>query len=436
MKTSKRNRLLGLALTGSFGLLSATNVLAAAGDAILNKATLSYDVGGTTQAVIESSEAGNTTPGVGNGADTSFLEDRLINFDVVRGGATGIAVPGGTLQAVQFTLTNNGNGDQGFLLKGLNNADGTVDPFASGNNDVFDATSVQTFVENGANAGFQPLEDTAAFVATLAAGAPVDVYVVSTIPLVQTNAPAISLVNNDVAVMTLVAQVAIPGSTGIAADAIVIDDNNHASPGGNGFTNGAENVAAGIAVPAIADAPNNEEVVFGEGTGTQDGTGAADIDSNAQHSDDSSYTIQSAALTVAKTTSTLYDDINLNVLPKAIPGATVRNTITITNAVGAAAATLTNISDVLTLTLMDPVLSNGGAGNAVFPGSAGNNVRIVDGAGTETFCLADNADANGDGCTYNGALGDTVTIDLGAAAGTATLNATESLTVEFNVIVQ
>jgi len=439
MKTSKRNKLIGLALTGSLGLLGATNALAAAGDSILNRATLNYDVGGAAQAVIESSQAGNATPGAGNGGDTSFVEDRLINFDVVRIGATGIAVPGGTLQAVQFTLTNNGNGDQGFLLKGLNNADGTADPWG-GNNDVFDATSVQTFVESGANAGFQPLEDTAAFVATLATGTPVDVYVVSTIPLVQSDAVT-PLVNSDVAVMTLVAQAAIPGSTGIAADAIVIDDNNHASPGGNGFTNGAANVTAGVAVPAIADDPNNEEVVFGDAAGTQDGNAGADSVSNAQHSDDSSYTIQSSALTVTKTSVALWDPINLNSNPKSIPGAYVQYTILIENAAGAADADLTTLSDALVASLaLDPDFGDGTALNG--PTSAvGDSFQITHVQNAVTnYCTGDVPDA--DGCSYTGGAGGTIAVDIHAVmdptdvTGDAKLTAGQSLTITFNVIVQ
>jgi hypothetical protein len=440
MKTSKRNKLLGLALTGSFGLLSANNALAAAGDPILNKATLSYDVGGAAQTVIESSETGNTTPGVGNGTDTSFLEDRVINFTVTREGSTAQVAPNSTQQAVPYLVENTGNGTHGFLLAGVHNL-GALDPFGSGNSDIYTPTTIQTWVDVDDDGSFVPATDNVAYIASMAPGAAnaVRVFVVSDIPL--NDRASNPLVNGDVAVASLVAQAAIDGSTGIAADAIRADDNGNTSPGGT-FTNGGAVVAAGVSAIA-ADDPTTMETVFNDTATTDavtgatiDATGANDVDQNAQQSAYSSYTIQSASLTVTKTVGTLYDPINQQTLPKAIPGATVRYTITIDNAAAAAAATLTNVSDVLTLTLMEGQLSNGGAGNAIFPGSAGNNVRIVDGAGTETFCLADNADSNGDGCTYNGALGDTVTVDLGAAAGTATLNASESLTVQFNVIVQ
>jgi len=439
MKTSKRNKLLGLALTGSFSLFGATNVLAAAGDTVSNFATLNYDVGGSAQTVIESgSGAGNSVPGAGyavaNNLTTDFIEDRVINFDIVRFGATGDAVPSGILQPVTFRLTNNGNAAQGFLLKGLNNADGTADPWG-GSVDEFDATSVQTFVENtiAGVPGYDPT-DTEAFVATLAAGASVDVYVVSTIPLNDSGGNP--LVNTNVAVMTLVAQAAINGSTGIAADAIVADDNQNVSPGGANFTNGTANVTAGAAGPVTPDDPANEEVVFGEAAGTQDGTGAADVASNAQHSDDSSYTIATASLNVTKDSVAWWDPVNLNVDPKSFPTAYVRYTITVLNT-GTVAADLTTLSDVLPVTLdLDLNLGDGTALNNPTVG-AGVSVQVTHVDNVVTNSCTGAADA--DGCTYAGGPGGTLTVDINAVMGgapDAQLGAGQSLTIVFNVIVQ
>lgn len=437
MKTLTKNRLIGLVLAGSCSLLGTTNVLAAAGDTISNTATLGYSVGGSAQTVIESSGgAGNSTPGVGNGTATTFVEDRLVNFTITRGGATSQVVPNGTLQAVSFTLVNTGNAPQGFLLKGLNNANATADPFG-GNADVFDATSVQTFVESGATAGFQAAQDTAAFVATLAPNTPLTVYVVSTIPALQSDGIT-PLVNGDVAVMSLVAQIAVAGSTGIAADAIVTDDNAHASPGGTGFTNGTANITAGVAGAAIADDPNAEEMVFGDIAGTQDGTGAADVASNGQHSDDSSYTVQSAALTVTKTSAALWDPVNLNANPKSFPGAYVRYTITIANAAGAANADLTTLSDALTAALaLDPDFGDGTAANNP-TSAAGSGIEIthVNNAVTN-YCTGDVADADTDGCSYTGGAGGTISVNIATVMGAnATLAAGESLTITFNAIMQ
>ena len=126
MKTFKRNKLLGLALTGGLTLFSASNVFAAANDDISNRATISYQVGTVLQPVIESSEAGNATPGVGAGADTLFKEDRVINFTVAQeAGASTPVSPGSTgallasPNAVPFLIQNLGNAPQGFLLRGV-----------------------------------------------------------------------------------------------------------------------------------------------------------------------------------------------------------------------------------------------------------------------------------------------------------------------------
>lgn len=433
MKTSKRNKLLGLALTGGMSLIGASSVYAAAGDPIANRATLNYEVSGSPQALIESGTgAGNSIPGATNGSDTIFVEDRVINFDIVRLGATGNATPLGTLQPVTFRLTNNSNAAQGFLLKGLNNADGTVDPWG-GTNDEFDATLIQTFVESGTIAGFDAT-DTAAHVSTLAAGASVDVYVVSTLPLNDTGGNP--LVNGNVAVMSLVAQAAIDGSTGIAADAIVADDNQHASPGGTGFTNGTADVTAGVAGPPTPDDPANEEVVFGEAAGTQNGAGGADVASNAQHSDDSSYTILTAALNVTKASQAWWDPVNLDVNPKSFPLAYIRYTITVENT-GTVAADLTTLSDVLPATLdLDPDLGDGSAANTATVG-AGVSVQVTHVQNAVTNSCTGAGDV--DGCTYAGGPGGTLTVDINAVMGgapNAQLAAGESLTIVFNVIVQ
>ena len=443
MKTSNRNKLLILALTGSFSLFGASTAFAAAGDTISNFATLSYDVGGSAQTVIESGSgpAGNSVPGVGQavalGITTDFLEDRLINFTVTREGGSVTAVPGGAQQAIPYLVANTGNGTHGFLLKGVHNS-GALDPHGTGVNDDLTPTTIETWVDVDNNGIFLPATDNVEFIASLAPAATiVRVFVVSDIPLVDDTANP--LVNDDIAVMSLVAQATVDGSDGTNTGEIVEDDNGNTSPGGTGFTNGSTTVSVGTPV-TNGDGTTTMETVFNDTAFTDlvtgatiDGAGGVDADQNAQQSSYSSYIMGTAALTVTKTSTTLYDPINLETSPKAIPDAFVRYTVTIANAAGSAAATLTNISDALVGSTMDPVLSNGGAGNAIFPGSTGFNIRIVDGASVETFCLADGSGGDAaDGCAL--AAG-TITVVLGTAAGTAVLNATESLTVEFNVIV-
>ncbi len=458
MKTSKRNKLLGLALTGSFGLLGATNAFAAAGVAISNTATLGYDVGGTTQTVIESAAgAGNSTPGINNGTPTLFVEDRVINFTVTRE-TLASPVPGSTQQVVSFLVDNTGNGTHGFLLAGVHNL-GAIDPAGSGNSDVFTPTTIETYVDANNNGILDAAEIVAsgAFISTLApAAAPVRVFVVADIPL-NSRVPN-PLVNGDVAVVSLVAHPAetLPDSgatTGIAADAIVIDDNGNFSPGGT-FTNGTAIVpdAAGSAA-TVADDPATMQTVFNDTATTDvvtgatiDANGNVDVNQNAQQSAYSSYTIATAALTVAKTIASgtlplggaLWDPINNAVSPKSIPGAYITYAVTITNS-GAANADLTTLSDTLAAALdLDPdFVTSAGPGNAT--GVAGQSFRLTHSNGTVNFCTGDPADADADGCSYPGGLGGLISVNINtvmAGAPNATLANGESLTIEFNVIVQ
>jgi hypothetical protein len=433
MKTSKQNKLLSLALVGSCSLFSATNVFAAAGDDIANRATLSYSVGGTGQADIGSSPTGNTT---GAGTDTIFQEDRLINFTVARTATTSVA-PSALAQSVVFTITNNGNAAQNFLLR-AEQLVGAADPFGGANSDIFTPTNFNAFVEDGTTPGYQVAEDTAIHVSDLASGGVVTVYVVADMPATRTDLSA--LLQDDISVASLVAQVALPttpivgsgevAGSGVAADAITNDDNNNFSPGGTfQVTGGSTTVALGTA-NNIGDT-DAMETVFDDPAGAG---GAASAARTGEHADASTYTMTVPVLTVTKTSAAHFDDINLNSNPKAIPGsnAIVRYTVSIANAVGAGDATLTQIADVLSLVLDTQF---GDATPANGPVSGANNVRVTDGAGAVVFCLADNGDANVDGCRDDGAPGTALVVDLTTVAGiTNVLTAGQTLTIEFDVI--
>ncbi len=445
MKTSKRNKLLGLALTGGFSLFGATNAFAAAGVAISNTATLGYNVGGAIQTVIESaSGAGNSNPGVGNGTPTDFIEDRVINFTVTRD-TFATPVPGSTQQPVAYLVDNTGNGTHGFMLAGVHNL-GALDPAGSANFDIFTPTTIETYVDANGNGILDPAEivATGAYIPTLApADPPVRVFVVSDIPL-NSRVPN-PLVNGDVAVVSLVAHAAINNTTGITADAIVTDDNSHFSPGGT-FTNGTAIVpdASGSAA-TVADDPATMQTVFNDTatmdavTGaTIDANGAADVNQNAQQSAFSSYTIATAALTVSKdvpVTGALWDPINNAVSPKSIPGAYVTYTVTITNT-GAANADLTTLTDTLAAALdLDPdFVTSAGPGNPT--GVAGQSFRLTHSNSAVNFCTAV---VDADGCSYTGGAGGSISVDINAVMGgapNATLASGESLTIEFNAIVQ
>jgi len=462
MKTSKRNKLLCLALAGGFSLFGATNALAAAGATISNRATLNYDVGGTTQTLIESGAgAGNSTPGATNGNDTDFIEDRIINFNVTREAGAVQVIPGGTQQAIPYIIENVGNGTHGFLLAGVHNS-GALDPNGSGVSDDLTPTTIETWVDVDGDGLFNPIADNVNFVAQLPSGPAggtigvdpqlVRVFVVSDIPLLDDASNP--LVNGDIAVMSLVAQAAgaptadplVEVSTGIAADAYNADDNGNTSPAGT-FTNGAASVTAGVSTP-IGDVPGTMQTVFNDTAATDAVTGptidadsptGADTDKNAVQSGYGSYTIQTAALTVAKTSSALWDPLNFDSNPKSIPGGYVRYAISVANAAAAANADLTILSDVLPASLdLDPDFITGVGVTPPPTSVAGDAIQVVKGA-TTIYCTGDVGDSDGDGCSYGPVgAGGTVSVDFSNATfGTIMpLAATETVTINFNTIVQ
>jgi hypothetical protein len=467
MKNFKLKRLLSLACVGLLSALQMPTVFAAAGDTIGNTATLTFDVGGTPT-VLESSLAGNTLTGPGNGTPTDFTEDRLINFDVATQDVASIPVaPSATLRVQTFTVTNNGNGTQDFLLTAINNTTGGADPFPPGNADNFNPTTTSVFVETANPGAYVVGDDTDIFIDELAAGASIDVYIVSTIP----GAPPVS--NGDIAVLSLVAQVADnTGGGGTEGTAITNDDNGNTSPAGT-YSNGTTVVAAGVAndVADIITGVGSEQIVFNDPAGATavdvDSAGAAqDVVQNGQHSDSSSYTVGAAELTVQKTSAVLWDPINGNSNPKAIPGAYVQYTITVSNAGTAGAdGDLTTLSDTLTLTDLDPNLILATATTPV-PGvvvgvdienAVGDGIRI-DTSGTAravpaagTFYCTGGADA--DGCDYVGGVGGTLTVTFTTIAAmiaedvapvgagpedyaAGALKPGESVVIVFNAIVQ
>ncbi len=87
----------------------------AAGIDISNTVVVSYDIAGITQQPIESSPAGNSTPGIGNGIGTVFKVDRKIDLSITSNGDTNAAL-GYSQAELNFTLVNEGNDSQEFKL--------------------------------------------------------------------------------------------------------------------------------------------------------------------------------------------------------------------------------------------------------------------------------------------------------------------------------
>jgi len=420
MKNFKLKRLLSLAFIGGLTVLNASTVFAAAGDTISNTATLTYDVGGTAT-VLESSPLGNLLIGVGNGTATNFIEDNLINFTVVTADGASVPVaPSAVGQLLTFDVTNLGNGAQDFSLTAINAAVGVADPFIPANLDAIDPASFAVFVESGATAGYQLAEDTLTYIDELAPLGVARVYIVSTMP-------AAPLANGSLAVMTLVAQVAAGDPAGVAG------------------TQGADITTDDA---GTADVSTTEEDVFNDAAGDLNTAGAADVVKNGQHSDTSSYIVGAAILTVTKTSSTIWDPVNLAVNPKAIVGGYTQYTITVANdAAAGASGDLTSLGDTLPalLALDADFVTNAGPGN---PTSAAGASFQIDTTGTGrlvpglSYCTAA---ADADGCDGSVAAGGAVTINYATVAAMAIegvsytageLKPGESVVITFNAIVQ
>jgi len=318
MKIKIMKTLLSVAvLTAITSTASAAPIGTAAGTAVENTASISYSVGGTNQTPIESSEAGNTNPGLGNGEATTFVVDKKIDL-LVTGATTTNVVPGQTGAAdnteLTYTLTNEGNSTEDFTLAATDNL-----ALAVGTDD-FNSTGCSVTAP--------------ALPVTIASGDVVNVTVECDIP-----ASSATVTNGAKSLVDLLATV-----TGVTA------------------SGGADTV--GCTTGTVAGGDCTVDVVFADGTGT--GTDAADR--NAKHSATSTYIINTADLTVKKTqaaTSMLINGTAETADVYHIPGSTIEYTITVSNAVGAATATGIVLSDTVPATMTvvgTPTVSiNGGA---------------------------------------------------------------------------
>lgn len=390
--TSRTSKLAAL-LAGAtmFGLVSQSALAAgtASGTSISNQASLTYSVGGVAQTGITSAAA-------------TFVVDNKVNVTVAEGNTAFTTVVPGQLAAVTtFTVTNAGNTTQDFALAGANVAAGQA---LFGLTDNFDATNVKVFVESGATAGFQPLQDTALFIDELAANGTATVYVVTDIPVAQ--------VNNDAALVSLTATTEAGGVAG---------------------TQGAL-----VAETTTADTAG-VDVVWADALGTDD------VARDGKHSARDAYKVVSAIISVAKTVTLLCDPFNGNTNPKNIPGAAVQYAITITNS-GAADATLSQVTDTLNAALAfdTTLISGAGAGAACVSGTgslSASGFGAVAGVGATTYAAPGLAtQAVTAGATT---AGQNVTINYGTLASPATaalvggvLPAGDFVTVYFNAFVQ
>ena len=383
MKSSlSKLKRVGLACV-ALGAISVSQQALAAGTAantdILNRATVNFQVSGVAQTPIESSPGGNSNPGVGNGSDTTFKVDNKLDLTVTEVGAAATQVIAGAVnQVTTFKLTNTGNLQQGYQLA-ASQIGGTL--FTHPDN--FDVTNVRRFVSTqtcslvSSTPSYTAATDTATFVNTLAADACVYVFIVADVPVGQTNGQASNV--------RLTATATAAGT----------------------------NAAAPLAETTGAESPLAVDVVF------------ADVGVNLTRFEfaDDQYWVQTAALSVQKTSTVISDPFNNVTNPKSIPGAVMEYGIKLTN---------TGAQPVSVVTITDQIPANTTFTNNVYS-SGTRNVSILVGA-TTTFCQAEagGADSNADGCFLT--AGGVLTVGSPALASVAT-GAGNAVTVSFRVTI-
>lgn len=297
------------------GLLGATALTAltagtafaggtAAGTTVTNTFTLNYNVGTTPQ------------PEVTGDTPTTFVVDRLVDVNVASNAGTTVA-PGAQDQPLSFTLTNEGNDTQAYVLTAANVAAG--DDFNAANLNIFYVVDTNG---DGINNDGAPVAYNGTSTPDIAPDQRIFVTIEGDIPG--------GLAQDDAANITLLAETAVTGGTGV----LVTED-----------TDGNDNAAV--------------ENVFADAAGDVSGDDAAD----GSHSATNTYTVTAANIVAVKAVD-IFAEVpnatnNCAVIPGtpatqssdeddqyAIPGACVEYTITATNS-GAAAANSIDIADTL-----------------------------------------------------------------------------------------
>lgn len=297
-----------MVLTAGSAFAAGTN----AGDTISNQATLDYEVGGVNQPDIDSDGDGNA----GNGTQpTTFLVDNRVDLSM---SGTDNGTASGTGQILVFTIENTGNEDQRYALELFTGVDATDDITDFDNVTIYyDAdnsgtvTAGDTIYTSGAGTPIVDGGGTPVDVPANAAGSTIQVLVVGDAPSGATN--------GQTAAYTL--------------KAVTLNASDSAE---TTATAGADTTGV--------------DVVLADGAAVGGVTGVADAVEDGDFYATATYTVQTAQLSITKAAVVISDPINgVSANAKAIPGAVVEYTITVTNN-GVPAADL--------LVLTDPIPAN------------------------------------------------------------------------------
>lgn len=239
-----------------------------------------------------------TTIGLTASGSTSIVVDNKVNVAITKNGDAAVT-PGSTNQALVFVVTNTGNTTQRYALSVTN-----------GVGDSIDMNNVRIYRDNGATPNAWDATDTlyvdAGTFGNVAADGMLKILIVSDTPGGATD--------GQTADYNLIATTTDAGATTVTVQ-----------------TAGAN--TAGV------------DVVFADVAGSA----AGDIVRDGKHSASGRYTVSSLSLAVAKTVLVYSDPSNGTTDPKAIPGATLRYSITVT---------VTGSGTALNVFITDPIPAN------------------------------------------------------------------------------
>jgi hypothetical protein len=331
----------------------------ASGTSIGNSATVNYQVGGVPQTAV-------TT-----GPTATFVVDNKVNLTVTKTGDATV-IPGSTKQALVYTVVNNGNTAQRYALSATNGA-GIV------------MNNVAIYRDNGSTPNAWDATDTlyvdASTFGNIAADGSLTILIVSDTPAGATNGQTSDY--------NLMATTVDAGTTTVTTQTA-----------GAGTLLGVDVVFADIA-----------------------GSAAGDIARDGRHSSSGRYTVSAATVTITKTSAIYSDPFNLTTNPKAIPGAVITYTVTVSNAVGGSNATSVSITDSLAAEI--------GAGRLAFRPQFNDGVTVT--------CTAVQGIVVNGTCNSNAADADNGDWNVGSSTVTVsglTVNAGATATIKFQVVVQ
>ncbi len=342
--------LLGATALTVFTAGTAHAQLTPAGTNVQNTFTLTYDVGGVTQPIIDTSD-----PSDPNGP-TEFTVDRLIDLTVASQGDNTVA-PGATDEELVFSVTNEGNDTQAYSLTIVEEGGDDIDT-----DDPAGAAPVLVYYIDDGDGVYEPGAGDGAPV-TYDPANPPELGPDEVLWVVVTQDIPTTAVDGNTADVSLVADTLEPATSPNAGDPVTADGD------GNDLTGAAENV--------LAD---------GSGTSNEGANGG-------DHSDTATYILAAADIDASKAVTIHSEDgTGCTVIPGtatggySIPGACVEYVITVENT-GSSAANDIVINDVLADEL--------DFAGAVFGGD------FTGGSFTSPALPAANTDCTGGACVIN-----------------------------------